>query len=53
MNSKEWNPGFIKYNGDGTESFILYEKRWYCNKNKIIHGNENEYLNCKFCSKKL
>ena len=30
----EWNPGF--YNKDN--DFIPYEKRWYCNKNKIKYN---------------
>lgn len=41
----EWNPGF--YNKDN--DFIPYEKRWYCNENKIIHGSLKEKENCKYC----
>lgn len=43
---KKWIPGFYASNG----AFIPYEKAWYCNKNKIIHGNEKEMLNCKHCN---
>lgn len=51
--NEEWNPGFWKINKDGREVWIDYEKKWYCNENKIIHGNEKEYLNCQYCTKKL
>ena len=26
-----------------------YEKKWFCNENKIIHGNFTEYIKCKDC----
>jgi len=45
-----WNPGYYKYK-DFKEIFIPYEKKWFCNTNKIIHGNEKEFLNCKDCNK--
>lgn len=32
-----WNPGYEK---DG--NFIPYEKKWYCNHNKLIHQSEKE-----------
>lgn len=40
-----WNPGY--YNTKGV--FIQYEKKWYCNENKIIHNSENEMKMCKYC----
>ena len=42
----EWNPGYY----DENNTFIKYEKSWYCNNNKIIHNSEKEYLNCKSCN---
>lgn len=44
---KEWNPGYY----DKWENFIAYEKKWYCNPNKIIHQSEKEKNNCKYCNK--
>lgn len=42
-----YNPGYYnKY-----VVFIPYEKKYYCNENKIIHQNEKELSNCKFCNK--
>jgi hypothetical protein len=43
---QDWNPGFTDKDGN----FHPYEKRWYCNHNKIIHGSEKEYKNCKYCN---
>lgn len=43
---KKWNPGYYTPNGE----FIQYEKSWYCNETKTIHGNEKSMLNCKYCN---
>jgi|GEM_PF-6067500 len=48
MKEKEWNPGYY----DVKKGFIPYEKRWYCNENKVIHQNVKEKDNCKYCGKK-
>lgn len=29
-----------------------YEQRYFCNENKVIHGNVGETLNCKHCNPK-
>jgi hypothetical protein len=47
-----WNPGYWKLAGLG-EIFIPYEKKWYCNTNKLIHSSKKEVLNCKYCNKSL
>lgn len=41
-----WNPGY--YNDKGV--FVPYDKSWYCNTNKTIHGSEKEFKNCKACN---
>jgi len=33
-----WNPGYY----DKWNNFIPYEKKWYCNHNKLIHQSEKE-----------
>ena len=34
---KEWNPGYWRIKKDTLiEEFIPYEKKWYCNQNKIM-----------------
>ena len=43
----EWNPGYYDKKGIYQE----YEKRWYCNYLKIIHGSEKEFKQCKHCNK--
>lgn len=43
--AEEWNPGFYDRKGN----FIQYDKSWYCDYNKMIHGSKGEYLNCKHC----
>lgn len=43
-----WNPGYYDKYGE----YITYEKRWFCNHTKTIHGSEKEYLNCKNCNTK-
>ena len=43
---QEWNPGYTDEHG----KFIEYEKRWYCNHNKVIHGSGKEFNNCKYCN---
>lgn len=48
MKEEEWNPGYY----DKNEVFQPYEKRWYCNENKIIHNSEKEKNNCKYCKNK-
>lgn len=47
---ESWNPSYEKYNSKlrGFE-IIYYDKAWYCQENKIIHGNEKEKDNCKYC----
>ena len=40
-----WNPGYY----DKWENFIPYEKKWYCNHNKLIHQSEKEMNNCQHC----
>lgn len=51
---KEWNPGYWRIKkGTLFEEFIPYEKKWYCNQNKIIHQSEKEKNNCKYCNKSL
>ena len=42
---KVWNPGYY----DKWNNFIPYEKKWYCNHNKVIHQSEKEKNNCKHC----
>jgi hypothetical protein len=27
-----------------------YEKRWFCEHNKKIHGNLKQVINCKYCN---
>lgn len=45
-----WNPGYWKINKDGFgETFIAYEKRWFCNENKVIHASIKQKQNCKYC----
>jgi hypothetical protein len=45
-----WNPGYWKINYKTfREEFIPYEKKWYCNHNKVIHQSEKEKNNCKHC----
>lgn len=46
--NKEWNPGYYDLKGN----FIIYEKKYYCNENKIIHGSEKEFQNCLKCNPK-
>lgn len=46
--STEWNPGFY----DKWGNFYPYEKKWYCNKNKVIHQSEKEKNNCQHCKDK-
>lgn len=36
-----WNPGYY----DKWNKFIPYEKKWYCNHNKLIHQSEKEKEN--------
>jgi len=43
----EYNPGYYDKQGN----YIKYDISYYCNKNKIIHGSKNEFLNCKNCNK--
>ena len=44
-----WNPGYY----DKWNNFIPYEKKWYCNHNKLIHQSEKEKEkdNCSHCKK--
>jgi hypothetical protein len=44
----DWNPGYY----DKWNDFIPYEKKWYCNQNKVIHQSEKEKNNCKYCKEK-
>jgi hypothetical protein len=44
-----WNPGYY----DKWGIFYPYEKKWYCNTNKLIHSSKKEVLNCKYCNKSL
>jgi len=44
--SNQWNPGYINNNN----IFVHYEKKWFCNTNKIIHQNEKELNNCQYCT---
>ena len=46
MKTDDWNPSYKNYK---TGEIIFYEKKWYCNENKIIHQNEKEFKNCKHC----
>lgn len=46
MKINDWNPCYFDYKKN---IWIFYEKKWYCNTNKVIHGNENEYNKCKDC----
>jgi hypothetical protein len=48
----EWNPGNWTLTATGPV-FVPYEKRWYCNETKRIHGNKKEVENCKYCKTKL
>lgn len=32
-----------------TGETVYYERSWYCNENKIIHGSEREVINCRHC----
>lgn len=41
-----WNPGYY----DKWENFIPYEKKWYCNHNKLIHQTEKEMNKCQHCN---
>ena len=50
---ENWKPGFWKHSKDGLGLiWVDYEKRWFCNTNKIIHQSVNEYINCKDCNPK-
>lgn len=54
-NVYNWNPYFLKYDGKNKGCSLLpsiyyYEKRWYCDTNKIIHQSANDYINCKDCN---
>ena len=40
-------PGYYNKNG----VFISYDITYYCNINKLIHGSEKEFKNCKYCNK--
>jgi hypothetical protein len=42
----DWNPGFYDYK---KECFVPYEKKWYCEENKIIHGSIREFTSCNSC----
>lgn len=44
IKDEDWNPGYSSNSG-----WISYEKRWFCNENKIIHQNIKEKQNCKYC----
>ncbi len=46
---EDWNLCFYTPYGER----VYYEKRWYCNETKTIHGNEKEFLNCKYCNDKV
>lgn len=47
---EDWNPGYWKVSKEGLgEIWIPYEKKWFCNENKVIHSSENEKNNCKYC----
>lgn len=48
-----WNPGYWKPDKELGEVFVPYEKKWYCNENKLIHGSKKEVENCKYCKEKL
>ena len=51
MKDEDWNPGYWKVNKDTLgETWVNYDKNWFCNENKIIHNSEKEKNNCKFCS---
>lgn len=48
MTDDNWNPGYF----NKFSQWMEYEKRWFCNKNKIIHQHLKEKENCKYCTKK-
>ena len=47
----DWNPGYWKPGKGLGEIFVPYEKKWYCNENKLIHNSKEEVKNCKYCNK--
>jgi len=46
INEVLWKPSF-----EWGEKREEYERRWFCEHNKEIHGNLKQVLNCKHCNK--
>ena len=40
-------PGYY----DRKDSFIRYDRTWFCNYSKTIHNNLKQRLQCKSCNK--
>mgnify|MGYP003432175177 FL=1 len=45
VNEVLWKPSFEWGDKKGE-----YEKRWFCEHNKEIHGNLKQVINCKYCN---
>jgi hypothetical protein len=42
----EYNPGYYDYKKD---CWISYERKWFCQENKIIHNSAKDFINCTHC----
>ena len=45
VNEVLWKPSFEWGDKKGE-----YERRWFCEYNKEIHGNLKQVINCKYCN---